>query len=97
MTSTAIVILAFIVIGLPVGLGIWSDLYKRRLAHEERKLELMSGELAKNSVAQAAHAREMEQRLRVLEQIVTDRGVETASQIEALRDKASTKIEKQVP
>jgi hypothetical protein len=30
----------------------------------------------------------VEQRLRVLEQIVTDGGVQTASQIEALRDKA---------
>jgi hypothetical protein len=29
-----------------------------------------------------------ESRLRVLEQIVTDRGAETASQIEALRDRA---------
>jgi hypothetical protein len=30
----------------------------------------------------------VEARLRVLEQIVTDRGAETASQIEALRDRA---------
>jgi hypothetical protein len=32
--------------------------------------------------------KQLKDRVRVLEQIVTDRGAETASQIEALRDKA---------
>jgi len=42
--------------------------------------------LAAEKAAQyASRTMELEQRVRVLEQIVTDRGAETASQIEALR------------
>jgi hypothetical protein len=35
---------------------------------------------------QAANKAELEDRLRVLERILTDRGLQTAEQIEALRD-----------
>ncbi|MCW1402576.1 hypothetical protein OKA06_09630 [Novosphingobium sp. MW5] len=35
---------------------------------------------------QAAYTRELEDRIRVLERIVTDKGYDVASQIEALRD-----------
>ncbi|PLK26336.1 hypothetical protein [Novosphingobium sp. TH158] len=35
---------------------------------------------------QAAYTRELEDRIRVLERIVTDKGFDVASQIEALRD-----------
>lgn len=34
-----------------------------------------------------AQVQQLQERIRVLERIVTDRGVETAAQIEALRDK----------
>jgi hypothetical protein len=40
---------------------------------------------AEKAAQYASRSTELEQRVRVLEQIVTDRGVETAAQIEALR------------
>ena len=38
-----------IVIGLPVTLGIVSDLYKRRLAFKEREMELLSRQTAEKT------------------------------------------------
>ncbi len=87
MGPIAIIILALIVIGLPVTLGIFSDVYKRRLAFREREMELMANETAEKAAQYAASNAELEQRVRVLEQIVTDGGLETAAQIEALRPK----------
>lgn len=63
----------------------------------ERKLEIEATMAAEKAAQYASRSVELEQRVRVLEQIVTDRGIQTASQIEALRDKESLKIEKQVP
>jgi hypothetical protein len=85
MSATEIILLAIIVVGLPVVLGIMGDVYKRRLRHEERKLELLAGEAAVNAQRQSERADAMEQRLRVLEEIATDQGIQTATQIEALR------------
>ena len=87
MTSMAIIVLAFIVIGLPVILGICSEIYKRRLAFEERKLELLAGQSSAKAEMESARTKELEQRVRVLEQIVTDSGAQTAAQIEALRER----------
>jgi hypothetical protein len=59
--------------------------FKMWLKIKEKQI-LSQSELAAEKSAQYAHHMErFEQRLRVLEQIVTDRGAETASQIEALR------------
>ena len=74
-------LVALIVIGLPV-LALVLIVY-RTFRHHERKLELRA-EIAKASQQQPARS-DLEQRVRVLEQIVTDRGAETAAQIEALR------------
>jgi hypothetical protein len=61
------------------GLGIWTK-HQRRMA----EMRLMAGS-AENGQA-AAHVRELEERVRVLERIVTDKGQDVAAQIEALRD-----------
>lgn len=74
-----------IVVGIPVIVGVWGDVYKRRLAFRERELELLGQQTAEKAAQYAAHTERLEQRVRVLEQIATDRGVETADQIEALR------------
>ncbi|HKC01905.1 MAG TPA: hypothetical protein VKC17_01210 [Sphingomicrobium sp.] len=44
------------------------------------------GLAAEKSAQYAQHVERIEARLRVLEKIATDRGVETAAQIEALRE-----------
>ena len=40
-----------------------------------------------------AHVKQLQDRINVLERIVTDRGVETAAQIEALRDRDQIGVE----
>ena len=51
----------------------------------ERKLEIEAMNAAEKAAQYASHNREIEERLRVVEQIVTDGGAQTAAQIEALR------------
>lgn len=86
MDKTVLILGFFmIVVGIPVIMGVWSDMYKRRLKLRERELELLGNQTAEKAAQYAAHTERLEQRVRVLEQIVTDKGLETAEQIEALR------------
>ena len=62
--------------------------FKMWLRVKERQIEAQSGLAAEKSAQYAQHIERIEQRLRVLEQIATDKGIETAAQIEALRDRA---------
>jgi hypothetical protein len=62
--------------------------FKMWLKVKEKQIEAQSNLAAEKSAQYAQHMEKVEARLRVLEQIVTDRGVETASQIEALREQA---------
>ena len=54
---------------------------------EEKRLSLTSDQSAEKATQYTARMAEMEERLRVLERIVTDRGYDVATQIEALRDR----------
>ena len=76
-----------IVVGIPVIAGVYGDIHKRRLKFKERELELTSQHTAEKAAQYAAHTERLEQRVRVLERIITDKGVDVADQIEALRDK----------
>ena len=67
--------------------------FKMWLRVKERQLDKQSDLAAEKAAQYAAHTAELEQRVRVLEQIVTDRGIETASQIEALRDRPLRSLE----
>lgn len=53
----------------------------------ERKLEVEAMNAAEKAAQYASRSRVIEERLRVVEQIVTDGGVQTAAQIEALRER----------
>jgi ABC-type phosphate transport system auxiliary subunit len=77
------VFVALIVIGLPVILLM--IIANRVFRLREKKLEVEAVLAAEKAAQYAAHTKELEQRVRVLEQIATDGGVQTASQIEALR------------
>ena len=61
--------------------------FKMWLRVKERQISSQTDLAAEKSAQYAQHMDKIESRLRVLEQIVTDRGAETASQIEALRDR----------
>ena len=53
----------------------------------EKKLEIEAMSAAEKAAQYASRSNELETRVRVLEQIVTDQGAQTAAQIEALRDR----------
>jgi hypothetical protein len=75
-----------VVVGIPVVLGIGGDVLKRWIKYKERELELTSAQTAEKAAQYAAHTERLEQRVRVLERIVTDKGIVVAEQIEQLRD-----------
>jgi ABC-type phosphate transport system auxiliary subunit len=60
-------------------------LARRFFALREKQLEIDARLTAEKAAQYAASNAELEQRVRVLEQIVTDGGAQTAAQIEALR------------
>lgn len=60
--------------------------FRSWLALKERQLELQSRETAEKTAQYAAHTERLEQRVRVLERIVTDKGLELTEEIERLRD-----------
>jgi hypothetical protein len=62
--------------------------FKMWLRVKEKQIEAQSNLAAEKSAQYAQHMERVEARLRVLEQIATDSGVQTASQIEALREQA---------
>ena len=54
--------------------------------HREKVAKLEIQRTAERAAQYAASNKELEERVRVLERIVTDRGYDVATQIEALRD-----------
>ncbi|MCC7394436.1 MAG: hypothetical protein IT553_06255 [Sphingomonadaceae bacterium] len=60
--------------------------YRRTIEFREKQLELQAGATAEKAAQYAAHTERLEQRVRVLERIITDRGIVVAEEIEALRD-----------
>jgi hypothetical protein len=53
---------------------------------QRRKLELEAQMVAEKAAQYASQVERLEQRVRVLERIVTDRGIDVADEIEKLRD-----------
>ena len=78
------VFIAFIVIGMPVLLLL--AIANRWFKLKEKKLEVEAAGAIEKAAQYAASNAELEARVRVLEKIVTDGGMQTAAQIEALRD-----------
>lgn len=86
MPGIASVIIAFIVVGLPVILIFGQPMIRRILEHREKRMELEARMTAEKAAQYAAHTERLEQRVRVLERIVTDKGIVVAEEIERLRD-----------
>ncbi|HQS70584.1 MAG: hypothetical protein B7Y36_11520 [Novosphingobium sp. 28-62-57] len=85
MSDDLIYGLAFMLVVVPVVMGVLSDMYKRRLAFRERELELLSKQTAEKAAQYAAQAERLEQRVRVLERIATENNSDLALRIEQLR------------
>jgi len=77
-----------IVVGIPVVGGMSISAFQRWLQHKEKMSQLIADKTAEKAAQYASHVERLEARVRVLEQIATDGGAETAAQIEALRDRA---------
>lgn len=86
-----------IVVGLPVLGGISVSAFQRWLQHKERMGQLIADQTAEKAAQYASHVERIEARLRVVEEIVTDGGAQTAAQIEALRERPRRIGRKAVP
>ncbi len=69
---------------MAVGMTI-TALFKDWLNHRERQLELQAQITAEKAALYAAQTERIEQRVQVLERIVTDKGIGVADEIEKLR------------
>ena len=77
-----------IVVGIPMLGAFGIAAFQRWLQHKEKMGQLIASQTAEKAAQYASHVERIEARLRVVEQIVTDGGAQTAAQIEALREKA---------
>jgi hypothetical protein len=75
-----------IIVPIILGTLMLTYVFRRWFLYKEKQLDVQSRLAAEKAAEYAVSNNELEQRVRVLEQIVTDRGVETAAQIEALRE-----------
>ncbi len=91
MGPNEIILFFIVVVGLPVTLGVGSHICKERLKFKTKQLDAISHETAEKAAQYAAHTEHLEQRVRVLERIVTDKGFDVSQQIEDLRDEPKTK------
>jgi hypothetical protein len=90
MTGPAAIMLAMVVIGLPAIMIML--IANRFFKYREKRLEIEALNAAEKAAQYASRSSELEQRVRVLEQIVTDGGAQTAAQIEALREAPQQRI-----
>ena len=80
-------VMVFVAIFGLLGIGaVGVEFTKRWFSLREKQVELMADKTAEKAAQYAAHVERLEQRMRVLERIATDKGVDIAMQIETLRD-----------
>ena len=70
---------------IPIVALIGALIVKPWLAHREKQMEIESRMVAEKAAQYAAHTERLEQRVRVLERIVTDKGLALSDEIEKLR------------
>jgi hypothetical protein len=80
------ILVPIIALSIPIA-GIAFSAFKRWAELKEKQLETQTNQTAEKAAQYAAHTERLEQRMRVLERIVTDKGVDLSDEIENLRDK----------
>jgi ATP-dependent protease ClpP protease subunit len=83
--------IAIPILGIACGMiaiifGVANDMFKRWLKHKEAMVQVIASQTAEQAAQYGAHVERLEQRVRVLERIVTDRGIAVADEIEKLRE-----------
>jgi hypothetical protein len=67
--------------------AILAGVMKHYLKIKERQIDAVTTQSAEKAAQYAAHTERLEQRMRVLERIVTDKGIDVSDEIERLRDR----------
>lgn len=85
------------ILGISCGLlAIFGGVFvKPWFAYRQRKMEIEAQMIAEKAAQYAANNGRLEQRIQVLERIITDSGYEVAHAIENLREHPVTRIEKE--
>jgi hypothetical protein len=83
-TAIAAVAFAGVLIGVLITIG---ESFKKWVSYKQRKAELQAEERRATLGERSDREEMLEERVRVLERIATDRGLDVAHQIEALRDR----------
>jgi hypothetical protein len=66
--------------------AIAAGMWRRWMRVKERQLNAQTRDTAERTAQYAAHTERLEQRMRVLERIVTEKGLDLSDEIERLRD-----------
>ena len=72
--------------------AILAGVFGKWLKLKEKQLTITSGATAEKAAQYAAQTERLEQRVRVLERIITDKGVELSDEIERLRDERTKEL-----
>lgn len=89
--AIAFVALAGVAIGVLILIG---EVFKRYMKFKERKLALSAEGSAEKAAQYVAQVERLEERMRVLERIATDKGTGLAREIEDLRDRSPLRAAK---
>jgi hypothetical protein len=81
-----------VVVGIPVIADVLNKMHKRNTALRERELDVMGSQTAEKAAQYAAQTERLEQRVRVLERIVTDKGLDLSDEIERLRSDGKPRL-----
>ncbi|MDQ2892597.1 MAG: hypothetical protein M3R64_05840 [Pseudomonadota bacterium] len=76
---------------IPIISLLTTRVYQPWLDLQHRKMKLETDKVAEKAAQYAAHTDRLEQRVRVLERIATDRGADLAHEIDLLRDDRPTR------
>ena len=87
MTGFFVLGFFMIVVGIPVIGGIWASNEKEKMKLRRVELEVLGPRSTEQAARQSERVEWLEERMRVLEQIVTDKGFSLASEIDGLRDR----------
>jgi len=83
------ILIAFAALSIPIVAIVSATIIRPWLKLKERQMELEAQMTAEKAAQYAGHTERLEQRMRVLERIVTDKGLDLSNEIERLRDKVN--------
>ena len=84
--DTIWVLIPLFALSIPI-IKVWTS-HRQKIA--ELQVQATAEQTAEKAAQYASHTQQLEDRVRVLERIVTDKGYDVATQIEALRDARRT-------